>query len=72
MFIIGDSMSGIKCCRTDGLGCDKCPYKSAGKPDCMQMLMDDLYNLLMRKLEQIKELEEDLRRARWGTNYNRF
>lgn len=69
---VGIVERGLKCCVTDGVGCDECPYKRLDKPDCMQKLIDHADYTLKSKNAQIKELEEDLRRARWGTNYNRF
>lgn len=69
MIIIRSPMYGIKCCVTGGYGCDNCGYKGLGKPDCMQRLIDDIAENLKSQDEKIKELEQDLRRARWGTHH---
>ena len=69
MFIISNPIYGIECCVTDGRGCDSCPYNRLGKPDCMQRLIDDIADTIKNRDEQIKEMEKDLRQARWGTNH---
>lgn len=69
MFVISNPIYGIECCATDGRGCDSCPYECLGKPDCMKRLIDDVADAMKDRNERIKEMEKDLRRARWGNNY---
>lgn len=65
-------LRGLECCMTmDANKCKECPFRHSDNPKCMIELMKMAKYTIISDSLRIKEQDEELRQARWGTNYGK-
>lgn len=52
--------------------CKVCAYQKLDSPKCMITLFEAAKDAIIREENNVKNLESELRQARWGTNYGKW
>ena len=65
-------IKGLECCKSmEPEKCKECPYNIYDNPKCMIVLMDLARDTIIADDVYIQQQEQELRQARWGTNYGK-